>query len=400
MEFTHSLPSSEVIFGEGKLEKIGATASNYGSNVFLVTGKSSMEKLGFLDKTTSYLEREGMEYTHFNEVTPNPTTETADKGAELALKNGCDVVVALGGGSTMDAAKAIAVVAGHKPQGGSEHIWDYVPAGKENPEPITDATLPVIAVPSTSGTGSHVTPYSVITNPDTKGKPGFGEDPMFPKASIVDPQILLEMPPSLTAVTGFDVYAHVSENLVSTGDHPTADPYAKEAINYVSEYLPRAYKNGEDLEAREMMAVADTYAGISNTISSTGLPHAMEHSISGHYPQVAHAQGLASVTIPIMKYNIEHGDEKVWRRYATIARQFGEIEEVIARKEDAEKSIGAVQDLIEEVDLDKSLRELGVEDSSIDSMVEGTFTYMSGDIEHNPVVPSREDMKELFRESM
>lgn len=400
MEFLHSLPKSKVIFGEGKLNQLGSVVADYGSNVFLVTGKSSMEKLGFLDKTKNYLEQAEITYTHFNEVTPNPTTETVNKGAQLALKDDCDVVVALGGGSTMDAAKAIAVVAGHQQVGGSNDIWDYVSAGKEDSEPITEKTLPIITVTSTSGTGSHVTPYAVITNPDTGGKPGFGGPPMFPEVSIVDPEILLEMPPKLTALTGFDVYSHVSENLVSKGDHPTADPYAKEAIKLVSEYLPIAYNNGDNLEAREMMAVADTYAGLSNTISSTGLRHAMEHAVSGHYPEVSHAQGLASVAIPIMEYNIKNGDAKVRRRYSIIAKQFGKIDEVTSEKEVSLQSVNALKDFLEKLDLDKGLRELGVKESSIESMVEGTFKYMKGDIEHNPVMPDREDVKELFKQSM
>lgn len=400
MEFLHSLPKSKVIFGEGKLNQLGSVVADYGSNVFLVTGKSSMENLGFLDKTKNYLEREELTYTHFNEVTPNPTTETVNKGAQLALEDDCDVVVALGGGSTMDAAKAIAVVAGHQQSGGSDDIWDYVPAGKEDSEPITEKTLPIITVTSTSGTGSHVTPYAVITNPDTGGKPGFGGPPMFPEVSIVDPEILLEMPPKLTALTGFDVYSHVSENLVSKGDHPTADPYAKEAIKLVSKYLPIAYNNGDNLEAREMMAVADTYAGLSNTIASTGLRHAMEHAVSGHYPEVSHAQGLASVAIPIMEYNIENGDAKVRRRYSIIAKQFGNIDEITSEKEVALQSVNALKDFLEKLDLDKGLRELGVKESSIESMVEGTFKYMKGDIEFNPVMPDREDVKELFRQSM
>ncbi|MBS3736869.1 MAG: iron-containing alcohol dehydrogenase [Candidatus Bipolaricaulota bacterium] len=400
MEFLHSLPKSKVLFGDGKLKQLGSEAANYGSNVFLVTGKSSMEKLGFLDKTKKYLNREGLSYTHFNEVTPNPTTETVNKGAQLALGEGCDVVVALGGGSAMDAAKAIAVVAGHKPNGGSEDIWDYISAAQDDSEPITEETLPIITVTSTSGTGSHVTPYAVITNPDTGGKPGFGGPPMFPEVSIVDPEILLEMPPKLTALTGFDVYSHVSENIVSKGDHPTADPYAKEAIKLVSEYLPIAYNNGDDLEAREMMAVADTYAGLSNTIASTGLRHAMEHAVSGHYPEVSHAQGLASLAIPIMEYNIEHGDKKTLERYSKIAKQFGEIDKVTSQKEDALKSVTALNDFLGKLELDKGLRELGVEDSSIESMVEGTFEYMKGDIEHNPVIPDRQDVKEIFKQAM
>ncbi len=400
MEFVHSLPESNVIFGAGKLDQIGVAASKRGSKALIVTGKSSMEKLGFLEKARSYLERKGVSSIHFNEVTPNPTTKTVDKGAKLALKEDVDLVIGFGGGSTMDTAKGIAVVAGHAPEGGSKNIWDYVSAGKEESEGITEATLPILTITTTSGTGSHVTPYSVLTNPETNGKPGFGDAPMFPDVSIVDPEILREMPPDLTAITGYDVYSHVSENLISKGDHPTADPYAKEAIKFVGKYLPRVYKDGDDMEAREMMAVADTYAGISNTISSTALRHAMEHAVSGFYPEVAHAQGLASITLPIMRYNIENGDSKVRRRYGEIARVLGAIDEIKDEKMAAEKSLEAVEALINEIDMDKGLGELGVESSSIPDMAESTFKYMEGDVEHNPVYPDKEDVEDIFEEAM
>lgn len=395
MHFHHVLPASNVLFGKGTLKEIGKETSRWGRNALLVTGKSSMKRLGFLEKTINSLEDEGVDVVHYGEVEPNPTTLTVNRGAEITLEEDRNVVVALGGGSAMDAAKAIAVVAGHYDDEGEISIWDYV-VGEA---PITDRTLPVITATSTSGTGSHVTPYSVLTNPETNGKPGFGEAPMFPKVSIVDMEILRKMPPRLTAITGFDVYSHVSENLISRGDHPTADPYAIRAIEYVAEYLPRAYEDGDDMEAREKMAVADTYAGLSNTIASTALRHAMGHSISGHYPQIPHGQALASVAIPIMKYNIENGDERTRTRYSKIATALGALESPSRSKDSALKAVEAVEDLLETLDLDKSMSETGVKEDRIAQMTEDTFTYMKGDIEVNPAEVGEKEVEDIFREA-
>nr|5YVM_A Chain A, alcohol dehydrogenase [candidate division MSBL1 archaeon SCGC-AAA259E19]5YVS_A Chain A, alcohol dehydrogenase [candidate division MSBL1 archaeon SCGC-AAA259E19] len=400
MEFRHNLPSSDIIFGSGTLEKIGEETKKWGDKAILVTGKSNMKKLGFLADAIDYLESAGVETVHYGEIEPNPTTTVVDEGAEIVLEEGCDVVVALGGGSSMDAAKGIAMVAGHSAEERDISVWDFAPEGDKETKPITEKTLPVIAATSTSGTGSHVTPYAVITNPETKGKPGFGNKHSFPKVSIVDIDILKEMPPRLTAITGYDVFSHVSENLTAKGDHPTADPLAIRAIEYVTEYLLRAVEDGEDIKAREKMAVADTYAGLSNTISGTTLRHAMAHPISGYYPDISHGQALASISVPIMEHNIENGDEKTWERYSRIAVALDASKPVDNTRQAASKAVDGLKNLLRSLDLDKPLSELGVEEEKIPEMTEGAFIYMGGGIEANPVDVSKEDVKEIFRKSL
>lgn len=264
---------------------------------------------------------------------------------------------------------------------------------------MTEETLPVVAVPSTSGTGSHVTPFAVITNPETHGKPGFGFPSMFPEVSIVDPEIPANMPPGLTAVTGFDVFAHASESLVCRGDHPISDPLAMRAMEIVGEYLPRAHGEGGDMEAREMMALADTYAGFCITVSSAHLRHGMSHSVSGHYPGIPHGQALATLAVPIMKYNIENGDERVRERYSRVAVALGALEAPSGDRDAALASVDAVSELVETLDLDRSLSELGVEEERLSRMVEDTFDYMEPDVDYNPVEIGREGIGGIFREA-
>ncbi|KXA89988.1 hypothetical protein AKJ57_04615 [candidate division MSBL1 archaeon SCGC-AAA259A05] len=280
-------------------------------------------------------------------------------------------------------------MAGHKGNG----VWKYVPKGKQGEgSPITDRTLPIITIPSTSGTGSHVTPYAVITDPETGGKPGFGDDSMFPDLSIVDVDILREMPERLTAATGFDVFTHVSENIVAKGDHPISDLLARRTVEIVSDYLPRALEDGSDMEAREMMALADTCAGLSNTASFCNLRHGMVHSISGHYPDIAHGQALASVAVPVMEFNLARADERTRDRYAEIAGRMG-------GEEKAGEAVERLKDLIEELGLDKGLSELGVKEKKISQMTSDVFSYMENDVENNPVPVTREEIGDIYRKS-
>jgi len=283
--FEFHLPT-KLIFGRGELGRLGEIARSYGGKALLVTGKSSMKKLGFTDRAVELCRDAGIEVVLYDGAIPNPTTESIDRGAEVARKEACDLVIALGGGSAIDTAKGIAIAATH-----GRPIWDHVRGGV----PATERTLPIIAVTSTSGTGSHVTPFTVITNPRTKGKPGFMSPYIYPRASIVDVDILSKMPPDLTANVGMDVLAHSVESYINLLSTPMTELFSREAIKIVYDHLPRAYENGGDLDSRAMMALADTYAGIALAGVGATLAHALAHAISGHYPEVPHGLALVQV---------------------------------------------------------------------------------------------------------
>lgn len=396
MRFRNILPRTDVIFGRGRLEEVGEEAAKCGDRALVVTGQESMEKLGFLRRVLDSLEEAGLSTVHYGGIEPNPTTVMVDEGAGVAMDEGCDVVVPLGGGSVIDSAKGMAVVAGH----GSDGIWSHVPVSQQGGGlPITEDTLPIIAINSTSGTGSHVTPWSVLTNPETKGKPGFGDYPMFPEVSIVDPEIAANMPPGLTAVTGFDVFAHTSEALTAREFGGLIEPLAYRAVEYIGEFLPRAYEDGGDMEARERMALADTYAGISITAGDTHARHGIAHSISGHYPEIAHGQALVSVAVPLMRYNIENGDSETWRDYGKVGAALGDLESPEGTREEAERTLGAVSDLIETLDLDNTLSELGVEEDRIGQMARDSFDYMGATVRKNPGEIDLGDVETILREA-
>ena len=391
--FRYYLPTTNLIFGKGDLESVGSEAKKLGTKALVATGKKSMEKLGFLQKTVDSLKKEGMDVVHYGEVEPNPTVEIVNKGAEIAIDNNCDVIIGLGGGSAMDTAKNIAVVAGDF-EGKKISIWEFARA-HEYPRQITSKTLPVIAITSTSGTGSHVSRFAVITNKKTKQKIGILSPFLCPKVSIVDIDILSHLPSSLTAQTGFDVMAHAMECFISRLANPITDLYCLKAMELVFRYLPQAYTSGDDLEAREAMALADTYGGWALVTSRVVLPHALSHPVSAFYPEIDHGVALAALTPEIMRFNIEKGYEQIVTKYCQIA-QIGGKKITSFNREDALKSVEGVKELLKKIKLDITLKDLGVEENMLESMVESAFTTTKGPIDANPVSAGREEILNLY----
>jgi len=389
--FSFTLPETNLVFGKGTLERLGELAKRNGSNALLVSGKGSMRKLGFLQKAQKSLEKAGITVTLFEGVEPNPTVATVNKGAKLAFDKGCDTIVAIGGGSSIDGAKGIAVVAGHE----DDDIWPYMTREKETSE----KTLPIVAIPSTSGTGSHVTWYTVITNEKTKQKAACASKFLFPKESIVDIDIVSKMPPKVTAETGFDALAHAMESYLSSGASPVTDLLALRAMELMAQNLARAYKNGNDMDARWNMALADTYAGICITPSRTIMVHGLGNTVSGTYPHIAHAEALACLTGPVMRFNILKGDNRTVSRYCDIARALGEDVTNIDRA-NAMKSVDAVERLLAGMGISTRMSSYGAQEKDLWIMTENALRFGAGAIACNPVKPTRADVVRIYKESL
>jgi alcohol dehydrogenase class IV len=392
--YQYSLPRTNLIFGEGTLKNLGIEVKKLGKKALLVTGTKSMKKLGFLEKAINSLKKEGIEIIHYSGITPNPTVKTVNYGAEKALANDCDVVVALGGGSVMDTAKNIAVVAGHSEKG-VVSIWEFSGLGDKSRE-ITTKTLPVVAITSTSGTGSHVNRFAVVTNEKTREKTGIMSPFIYPRLSLTDLDILCSMPPSLTARTGFDVLSHVMECFVSKESNSLTGLHCLKAMQLVFNYLPQAYNEGNNIKAREAMALADILAGWALTTSRVILPHALSHAVSAFYPKAEHGLVLAALTPQIMRFNIDRGDEEVIEKHCEIAKMAGE-RIMSSTKKEAFKSVGAVERLLEKLKLNVTLQNLGVEEENLEGMVESIFTAMKGPIEANPVLVTRKEILHLMK---
>lgn len=398
MNFFHFCPEGNITFGPGSLNELGKIAKPYGKKALLVTGKRAMERIGFLDKSIKLLNEAGIDVEAFNKVESNPTTLVVDEGARIAREKGRDLVVALGGGSVIDAAKAIAVGATHF-DSEEDTFWNYIPRWDlPNPKAITSKTLPIIAVTSTSGTGSHITWGSVITNPKTQEKPGFGNKFMIPRAAIVDPEITKHMPMGLTATTGFDVLAHAMEAATTRGHHPIADHFAYEAIRLVGKFLIRAYNNGEDMEAREGMALADSFAGWSIVAARTHLAHALSHPIGAHF-NTHHGLALAILSPAVMRFIIEKGDDFTLTRYGRIAAALGKAISLLDKREDALKSVEAVEEILEAVEINRRLSNIGVERTQLPRLVDDALRTMRLFVGLSPVEVSKEEMIGILESS-
>jgi alcohol dehydrogenase len=381
--FQYFIPT-KLHFGPGKINKTGDITSKYGKKAIIVTGKNSSKRIGALDKVTQSLEKAGVKYVIFDKIEPNPRTTTIDEGGELARRENCDVVIGLGGGSPMDASKVIALIArdGRK-------SWEYI--GTDNPP--TEA-LPVICITTTSGTGSEADTYAVITNSETGEKPGFGFECMFPVESIIDPELSVTMPANVTAAVGIDVFFHAIEAYTSKIASPVSDMLSEKTIEIVGQYLHRAYKTPDDLEARYNMAIANTLGGMAIQLAGTGLIHAMAHPLSGHY-DCPHGEALSAVSLAIIRHNFPAAKSK----YIKMANLLG-AEIAKDDLDSKEKVIQTLKDFYEPLGLNKDITELGAREEDIDKLVEDTFSTMGFCVDVNARETDKAAVKVIYKDSI
>lgn len=278
-----------VTFGCGALGKLH-TLEMPGKKALLVISNGKSAKMnGSLAKTEDELKMAGIEYIIYNGIGSNPLKSAVEEGARIARENNVDFVVALGGGSVMDASKNLAMFI---PQP-SDNLWDYAncPTGGKKTPP--NKMLPWIAITTSAGTGSEVDAIGVISNTETDEKIGIGGMAgMFAKYAIVDPELMKTVPPTFTAYQGFDALFHSIEGYISNKHSIMGDMIQSAAIKNIGKYLARAVKDGNDIEAREHVAYANTMSGYSMVVASCISEHAMEHAMSAYHPELAHGAGL------------------------------------------------------------------------------------------------------------
>ena len=292
---------TRVLFGAGQLNHLHEQdLPGKKAMVVISNGKSTRES-GALDRTLEQLSMAGVETVLFDKVGANPLKSVVEEGGRFARDNGCDFVVALGGGSVMDAAKIMAMYA---LQPGD--LWDYVAGSTGKMQPLVNPTLPLVAITTTAGTGSEVDQWGVVTNPDTNEKIGCGgQDSLFPVLAVVDPELMVTVPPKFTAYQGFDALFHSTEGYISKAGNLMGDMVQLAAIENIGRYLPRAVKDGGDLEAREHVAFANTMSGYSMVVSSCTSEHAMEHAMSAYHHQLPHGAGLIMISLEYYKHFID-----------------------------------------------------------------------------------------------
>lgn len=309
---------TRVLFGEGQLSNLH-TLPMPGKKALLVisNGKSTITN-GSLDRTQEELKKAGCEYVVFNKVAANPLKEVVEAGAQCARDNGCDFVVALGGGSVMDAAKNMAMFA---PQDSTD-LWDYVFTDYGKKRVPEKPVLPWIAITTSAGTGSEVDSAGVITNTKTNEKIGVGGfSGMMALYAIVDPELMKTVPPKFTAYQGFDALFHSLEGYIANNDNPMGEMVQRAAIENIGKYLPRAIQNGNDMEARDAIAFANTMSGYSMDVSACTSEHSMEHAMSAYHTQLPHGAGLIMISYEYFKFWIDK--HIIDDRFVAMARFLG-----------------------------------------------------------------------------
>lgn len=388
MEFDHRPPRTELRFGRGRREEVGELAARHGTEALVVTTRNAMQDAGYLDDVTAALDDAGVDHGVYGGPRPNPTPEDVVAAAEAAPD--ADAVVAFGGGSTMDVAKTAAAFLAEDGVPDADEVWALA-TGERG---VGDA-LPVLALPTTSGTGSHVDPWAVLSRDGAGGKPGFGADPLVPRAAIVDADPLDAMPGPLAARTGFDAFCHLAEAYVADQATPMSDTSARRGLALVADNLPAAVEG--DQQAREAMAVADTLAGYCEATSMVIATHALAHAVGGRHPDVAHGAALAALAPHVAALNVERGGEPTKRRYGTIAEIIGQP--VADRKLDAGLAVDGMEELRTAIGLDVGLTDLGVEEDEIGGMVEAARTYMEVSLASNPVELTDDDLAALLEDA-
>ena len=300
MSFQMYVPT-RILFGKGQLGNLHSQQMPGKKALIVISNGKSTRANGYLSQTQEQLNLAGIETTVFDGIMANPLKSSVMEGAACARENNCDFIVALGGGSVMDASKAIAAMATN-----SGDLWDYVTGGTGKGKALVNEPLPIIAITTTAGTGSEVDQYGVVSNEETNEKIGFGGyDSLFPRIAVVDPELMKSVPPKFTAYQGFDALFHSVECYISAPANLMSDMYALTAIENIGKYLVRAVKDGNDIEAREHVAFANTLSGVVMTISACTSEHSMEHAMSAYHHELPHGAGLIMISKAYFTHFIE-----------------------------------------------------------------------------------------------
>lgn len=381
---------TRILFGPGQLDRL-KTEPLPGKKALIVTsGGPSMKKYGYLDRVVSLLEQNGVSSVAFSKILPNPILPHVMEGATLAKKENCDFIVGLGGGSSIDSAKSIAVMATNPGD-----YWDYMSGGTGGGKTVLNKPLPIVAITTTAGTGTEADPWTVITNGNEKI--GFGLIPeTMPSLAVVDPDLMTTVPPKLTAYQGFDALFHSTEGYFSNKANPISDLFALKSISLIFKSLAKAVQNGEDLEARADIALANTLAGMLESISAVTSEHSMEHALSAYHPDLPHGAGLIMISEAYHSYFAS----VVPGRFADMARAAGVDTGALSVEQQAHSFVDALVDLQKQCNVyGLRMSDYGIKKSEIPALAKNARETMCGLFESDPCPLSDEDVEAIFEKS-
>lgn len=382
--FIFNMPT-RVLFGAGQLGHLREETLPGKKALIVTSNGQSAKKYGYLARVEKELDLAGVDHALFDEIRPNPTRENVMDGAKAVRDNGCDFVLALGGGSVMDCAKCIALMAAN-----TGDIWDYSLSGhggKKTPE--FDA-IPIVAVTTSAGTGSEVDIAAVISNDEVKEKTGIFFPPMFPALSIVDPDLMMSVPPKFTAFQGMDAFFHASESVINKNEHVVAEMFALKAIELIAKYLPIAYKDGSNKEARYYMAIANMLAGYYMNCTSA---HTMEHVMGSYHEDLVHGAGL--IMIAHAYYDFFTQRQAAEEPMMKMEKAMG-----VEHPSSGKDFIQALDKLLASIDCaDLKMSEAGITEEELKLYPQRIHEVMGGDITADPLPLSDEDYLEIYRKS-
>ena len=390
--FTVQWPG-KLVFGAGRLATLGDEAKGLGRRAFVATTRD-LSALGLTARVQGLLESSGIAVSLYEDVQADPTCLAVDAAAALARAAGCDLVVGLGGGSAIDLAKGVAVAATHPGP-----IWDYVTYTGANAKPVTGATLPIIAIPTTAGTGSEVTLGTVLDNPDRAMKAALLSPYVYSRLALVDPELTYTMPVKVTAMTGFDALTHGMEAyLNAVRSNPASDLFALETVRLVVRYLPQVVAHGSDREARAQMAWAATLGGLSIALSNTTVAHAMGLPLGA---RLGTAHGLAlSRLLPVV---LAHSWQTQPARFAALAETIGITGPGLDETEKARLLAPWLKQFIGQIGLAALWTSPGAttQDSNLlDTLTGDVFAYMGRPVQQHLPIFSRGEMRQMYEEAL
>lgn len=387
--FNFSFPTA-IKFGVGRSKEIGETTAQHGKTAFVVMDpflKGSKTAAEILED----LHANGVKTVEYYEVVPNPRNTSIDAGAALCVEKKCDVVVVIGGGSAIDTAKAIALVAKH---GGN--CWEYTERQNEEVKRPATPGLPIIVSPTTAGTGSEATCGAVINNPSLKRKCTIINHVIYPTVSIIDPELMVSVPAQITALTGIDTFAHAFEAYICANATAISDMLALSSIEFFAGSIRQAVKNGSDLEARSKMAMACSLGGAAIFNAGVCLPHAIGQPLSA-YTDAPHGGTLAACIPQVIEWTIPCAQD----RFAKVASILDpKATAGLSEKDSAAKLPAIMKQLYNDLGVDVSFSGYGLKKADLNDFVDLCFTAFKQDIDIHPKKCSRADVLEVVEMCM
>ncbi len=380
--YTFHMPI-KMLYGIGVIRKVGEVARELGgTKAFLVTDQG-IAGAGLLEKVMSPLEAEGLEVQVFERAAVEPNDAQIDEGARQFKGSGANLILGVGGGASMDAAKCIKVMASNPGT-----ILDYAGLGDIEGNPI-----PLIAVPTTSGTGSEAGGGAVVVDPQKKNKVVIYSPHIAPTVALVDPLMTMTVPPKVTAYTGLDALAQAMGAYVANVTQPAAEALAIYAVELIYENLGRAVARGDDLEARTNMAYGSLISGLAMYSADATGEHFLAETIGGHYG-LPHGLTVAMV----LPYTLEYNRLAVPQKFIRLAQAMGERTEGLTVREAGRKAVEAVVKLLEDLEI-PTLKEVGVREADFEELTDKTMAHLGIELRLNPREMSREDVLRLYQKA-